>query len=96
MRIEHDVDLRDWHTFRLPARAAELVVIERDADWAAWRARWQAVPLPEVIVGEGSNVLFVADFPGRVVRIATRGWQVVAETATERVIEAAAGEAWAP
>lgn len=96
MRIEHDVDLRDWHTFRLPARAAELVVIERDADWAAWRARRQAVPLPEVIVGEGSNVLFVADFPGRVVRIATRGWQVVAETATERVIEAAAGEAWAP
>ena len=96
MRVERDVDLSGYHTFRLPARAAELVVIEEGADFAAWRAIRRARPLPEVVVGEGSNTLFVANFPGRVVRIDTRGWRVVAESPEERFIEAAAGEPWAP
>ncbi len=88
--------LADYHTFRLPVTAESVLTVRGDADWARWQESRRTRPLPELILGGGSNVVFFCDhFPGRVVRIATRGWRVVREDARYRWIEALAGEPWA-
>ncbi|MCX7946352.1 MAG: UDP-N-acetylmuramate dehydrogenase [Hydrogenophilus sp.] len=92
---ERGISLQGWHTFGLPARALEGVVVREAADFARWGELRASRPLPEVVVGEGSNTVFLRDFPGRVVRIATRGWAVVEDNGRERVVEVAAGEPWA-
>ena len=74
-----DVDLSAWTTLGVPARARELLVLEKEADLARWRERREAAPMPELVLGGGSNVVFLEDFAGRVVRLATRGRELLAE-----------------
>ena len=47
-----------------------------------------------LVLGEGSNVLFTGDFHGTVLKIGTRGVQVIQEDEDELIVEAAAGEEW--
>lgn len=89
-------DLSVWHTFGLAARAHEALVVQQPDDWLRWQERRSQTALPEVIIGQGSNTLFLTDFPGRVVKIATRGWQVVGEDEQFRWVDIAAGQPWAP
>ncbi|MDO4693976.1 MAG: UDP-N-acetylmuramate dehydrogenase [Eikenella sp.] len=94
MNIEYDADLRPLHTFGLPARAAALCVLAH------------AERLPEILslpeyrrdtvlwLGGGSNVLFMRDYPGLVVRMATRGIEVADGGADTVRVRAQAGEVW--
>ncbi|WP_376696434.1 UDP-N-acetylmuramate dehydrogenase [Wenzhouxiangella sp. EGI_FJ10305] len=84
-----DADLTDFSTFRLPARAAELVCIESPQQLAG------LVPAEgaELILGGGSNTIFVADFPGRVVVNRMRGIRMEAD-GSDVLVTAAAGENW--
>lgn len=87
--IIRDADLTALSTFRLPARAAEL---------ARFETLEQLLGLPpshgaELVLGGGSNTIFVADFPGRVVVNCTRGIRL-AERGDDVVVTAAAGENW--
>lgn len=77
-------------TFRLPARAHELVVIE-DAQQLPGALE---TDLPALVLGGGSNTLFVEDFPGRVLinRIGGISSELIE---FDRVrITAGAGENW--
>ncbi len=87
--ITHDADLSDLSTFRLPARAAELARIESPAQLA----ELPAPATPELIIGGGSNTLFVADFPGRIVLNRMRGVRMKA-AGRDVLVTAAAGENW--
>ncbi|MBI5781575.1 MAG: UDP-N-acetylmuramate dehydrogenase [Rhodocyclales bacterium] len=89
-----DVDLSAWTTLGVPARAQEVLVLEDDADLACWLERRQAAPLPELVLGGGSNVVFLEEFAGRVVRLATRGRELLGEEDGARLVRAAAGEPW--
>lgn len=82
-------DLTALSTFRLPARAAELIAIESPAQLAALPDAAGA----ELILGGGSNTLFVADFSGRVVVNRMRGLRMVAD-GEDVLVTAAAGENW--
>src|SRR5699024_12685762 len=87
--IIHQADLEPLSTFRLPARAAELVCIQSRRQLAALPDK----PGTELILGGGSNTLFVDDFPGRIVLNQMRG--VHSRCAGEEVlVTAAAGENW--
>lgn len=87
--ITRDADLRPLSTFRLPARAAELACIESPGQLAALPPTGDA----ELILGGGSNTLFVADFPGRVVLNRMRGVRMVSD-GEDVLVSAAAGENW--
>ncbi len=95
MNIEYQADLQRLHTFGLPAKAAALCVLT------------QAEQLPEILrlpaydpatvlwLGGGSNVLFMQDYPGLVVRLANRGISVQADENGDWVyVTAQAGEVW--
>jgi UDP-N-acetylmuramate dehydrogenase len=87
--IVTNADLAALSTFRLPARAAELLVLEDPA---------QLPELPphgarDLVLGGGSNTLFVGDVTGRIILNRLRG--LAFEPAGEEVlVTAAAGEDW--
>lgn len=89
-----EVDLSSWTTLGVPARAQELLVLEDEADLARWLEWREAAPMPELVLGGGSNVVFLEDFAGRVVRLATRGYELLGEEGEARLVRAAGGEPW--
>jgi len=88
--IVRNASLAEFSTFRLPATAAELVALE-DAD---------ALPdlldteLPLMLLGGGSNTVFVDDFAGRVVVNRLRGIDSEIIDRDRVLVTAAAGEDW--
>lgn len=89
--LQQDVDLRPYNSFGVAARAARFVRLTEVGQLA--EARQQAGQGEEslLILGGGSNCLFVKDFPGLVLQVANCGIELDAQT--ERVT-AAAGENW--
>jgi len=90
IEIVRNASLAEFSTFRLPATAAELVRLEDPA----------ALPdlldteRPVLLLGGGSNTLFVDDFPGRVVVNRLRGIDSEIIDRDRVLVTAAAGEDW--
>lgn len=85
-----DADLRELSTFRLPARADELLVLTE-------LEQLSALPTddrPSLVLGGGSNTLFMNDWHGRVVLNRLRGISVQRLDADHSMVRAAAGESW--
>ncbi len=87
-------DLAALNTFGLPARAARLVrlrtlaqfdALVADSDWAA---------TPRLVLGGGSNLILVGDFPGTVLKVELAGRRLVSECESDRIVEAGGGEPW--
>ncbi|MEW6442454.1 MAG: UDP-N-acetylmuramate dehydrogenase [bacterium] len=90
-RRHHSLKL--WNTFGIDARASGCVQAHTLDDLRAaidLGARFERM----LVLGGGSNVLFVRDFDGLVVRIELRGIRVLSEDAQWIEIEVAAGESW--
>ena len=88
--IAKNAALEDFSTFRLPATTAELVAL----DDAAALPDLLDTELPLLILGGGSNTLFVDDFPGRVVVNRLRGIDSEIVDHDRVLVTAAAGEDW--
>lgn len=94
MQIHENFSLKSFNTFGLDITArffAELQFNEQLEELKAlgpWRSH------PFLILGGGSNVLFAENFPGYVLRIATRGITVEKETDDHVYVRAMAGEGW--
>ncbi|MFY8352894.1 UDP-N-acetylmuramate dehydrogenase [Pseudoalteromonas sp. SSM20] len=82
------ISLLQHHTFALPAFATSLIRIEQlnELNQVDWH-------IPFIILGEGSNTVFVDDFQGQIIQIANKGISVN-ETDASYIIEASAGENW--
>ncbi|MDZ7789563.1 MAG: UDP-N-acetylmuramate dehydrogenase [Xanthomonadales bacterium] len=87
--VVRDADLTALSTFRLRARAAELIYIH-SLDQLAGLPR---PPGPELVLGGGSNTIFLADYPGRVIVNHMRGVEIQA-CGDDVLVSAAAGENW--
>lgn len=91
--LEH-VSLQPLNTLALSAKARYFVRVEHDA---ALRDAWQwanAQQLPVVVLGQGSNVIIQADFPGLVIHNVIAGVDVLEDTPQGVVLEVGAGENW--
>ncbi|WP_376689942.1 UDP-N-acetylmuramate dehydrogenase [Wenzhouxiangella sp. EGI_FJ10409] len=87
--IHRNADLTALSTFGLPARAAELVCIRSPEQLA----ELPPPPGPEIVLGGGSNTLFLGDYPGRVIVNRMRGTRIRAR-GEDVLVTAAAGENW--
>lgn len=66
-------NLTPLHTFHLPAHARKVVMIKSAEQWRdEWHAA-RAEKLPVLLLGQGSNVLFIEDFDGVVLCNALKG-----------------------
>lgn len=82
------ISLQHYHTFALPACANSVMRIEHPEELES--IDWHT---PYIILGEGSNTIFVDDFEGHIIQMANRGITVT-DTGTSYVIQVAAGENW--
>ncbi len=86
------VDLTPLTTFRTAASAQQLLVLKHRHDLLALPS--QLANKVFIVLGSGSNVLFVDDFAGVVVHNALTGMTILTETAEYADIRLAAGEIW--
>jgi UDP-N-acetylmuramate dehydrogenase len=93
-QLADNISLEGRNTFRVPARAAIMADVSRaDAlaelfDFAMLREG------PVMVLGEGSNLLFVGDYPGVIVCLAMAGTSVLEDDGTHALVRAEAGVNW--
>lgn len=86
--------LKSFNTFGLDAQAKMGFVLNNEAELDALRgSTWWLDSQPRLLIGEGSNILFTADFDGLVIVNRLKGISVQ-ETADAWLLHVAAGENW--
>lgn len=80
--------LQAFHTFSLPSQCSQLTEI---TDLA--QLQQQSFASPFCLLGEGSNTVFLADYQGHVIKMATKGITVTVRE-HDYLLEVAAGENW--
>jgi UDP-N-acetylmuramate dehydrogenase len=91
--LEH-ASLARHNTLRIAATARWLVTLFDVAELEPLLARPELAGLPCLVLGEGSNVLLTADYPGVVLRIAAAGARIEARPDDAATVVAEAGVNW--
>ena len=94
MDIKENISLKAYNTFGIDVCASKYAEVGSDDDLQLLLSSNILKRCPFVILGGGSNIVFVDDFDGIVVHPVNRGIRIVSETDTEAVVEAGAGEEW--
>jgi UDP-N-acetylmuramate dehydrogenase len=92
MLVQSQFDLKNIHTFSTPATAKEFVEVTNQTELLEALQCWAEKPY--LILGGGSNLLFLNPEVERVLKVGLSGWSVVAETNNHVWIDVAAGVAW--
>ncbi len=94
MQLISPFPLKSFNTFGLDAQARMGFVLNNEAELDALRgSAWWSDSQPRLLIGEGSNILFTADFDGLVIVNRLKGISVQ-ETADAWLLHVAAGENW--
>ncbi|WP_226574612.1 UDP-N-acetylmuramate dehydrogenase [Mangrovibacter yixingensis] len=85
--------LKPFHTFGIDVSAQHIVIADSAADIvSAWQSA-QSAQQPALIVGEGSNLLFLDDFSGTVILNRIEGIRIE-EDSNNWLLHVGAGENW--
>lgn len=94
MQIPPPFSLKPFNTFGLEVKAQRLEVVDSlDAFRNAWYSA-DKEPYPPLILGGGSNVLLVEDYPGMVIINRILGKQLLQDEGQEVIVECKSGENW--
>ncbi len=94
-RVTENASLRERNTFRVAARAAALIEVDRvDALPGMFEQVRDRYGEEVLILGGGSNMLLTRDWPGAVVAIGARGATVVEDRGESTLVRCAGGETW--
>jgi UDP-N-acetylmuramate dehydrogenase len=88
------VSLAGRNTLHVAAKAAAMCDVRQLDQLPHAFELAEAKGMEVLVLGEGSNVLFAADFPGLVLCITANGCSVVEQTADSALIRAEAGMLW--
>ncbi len=86
-KIQRNVDLRPLNTFGVSVKAASFAVISNSADIPPKNQ-------PELILGEGANLLLTKDVAGLVVKNEIKGRKVLKVRGNEMIVDVGSGESW--
>lgn len=85
--------LKDYNTFHIDCRCEELRIVENESD-VDELFRSGVFHHPYLIIGEGSNMLFTKDFEGTIIRLTTKGMEIINEDDEHVYVRVAGGENW--
>ncbi|NOX86038.1 MAG: UDP-N-acetylmuramate dehydrogenase [Chlorobi bacterium] len=94
MLVRKNYNLKSLNTFGVDARAKRLMIIENFDDLTNLTDSSFYREKPVFFMGQGSNVLFVRDFPGVIVLNRLMGREVVEEDDDHVFLRVNAGESW--
>ncbi len=94
MWLQEQVSLKNLNTLGIHARARYYVRIDTAQDLVDWLAHPSFRILPRLILGGGSNVLFLKDFEGIVVHLAIGSIAAIREDRERVWVQAGAGVGW--
>jgi len=91
MRVSQNPSLKSFSTFGVPATAGRMITLENEEDLLSLPP---FNPEHDLILGGGSNVLFVSDIPGTVIHNRLAGKEIVETREDHAWVEVGAGENW--
>lgn len=92
--LERDAALGRLNTLRVPARARWLAELHHPDHIPALLAHPEVAGQPVLVLGDGSNVLFAADFPGLVLRPRFAAATVIEDDGSTALVRVEAGHGW--
>lgn len=92
--IEECFSLKGFNTFGLSVRTRFFAEASTEADLKTIVGVFKENPLPKIILGGGSNILFTQDYEGIVIYPALSGIELVKEDEEYVWVKAYAGENW--
>jgi len=92
MQVLHEPDLKLLNSFKVPAQAQQLIRIDHGSEIPI--ALEQCQDLPVLILGGGSNMVFVNNFPGVVLHLANQGITYTDMGENQISVRIAAGKNW--
>ena len=94
IKIEKKYQLGPQTTLRIPARADYFTVAHDKAELLEAISFAKKNNLAILILGGGSNLLFLKNFAGLVIKNEIKGIRTVSQTAKHALVEALSGESW--
>ena len=94
LTVLRDSPLQSCNTLALEARAAAMARVTDEEQLLAALAWAAGHNMPVIPLGEGSNVVFAGDLDALVLRVETRGIEVLEDGRDDTVLRVAAGENW--
>ncbi len=94
MVIHRNISLKPYNTFRLDVNAQVFIEITNSNDLEEIYTKEEFIPLPKLIIGGGSNVLFTGNQRKVVVKMGINGIKVVRESDHHVWVKVGAGEIW--
>ena len=94
MKVTTDVDITHELTFHVPAMASRYIEVKDDDQVRDALSFGREEGLNILILGGGSNMLFYSNFEGLVIKIASRGIEVLNDDGRVLEVVAEAGEMW--
>lgn len=94
LKISENRNLKGFNTFALKASAAKFIRFDAPEDLFA--LDWDSLPGPILPLGQGSNLLFTADFPGTVLSCGIKGIDTLVERSVgdDVFVHAGSGVVW--
>jgi UDP-N-acetylmuramate dehydrogenase len=89
-----NASLKHLNSFSVEARAGQLLVLESEHDLQSFTDRFRFDPQRDVILGGGTNVLFVGDVAGSVILNHVTGRKIIKDSDNAVLVEACGGENW--
>ncbi len=93
MQRRRNISMREFNTFGIDAQAREMLDFDNAEELREW-LRETDTPTPPLILGGGSNVLFMGDIERPVVRPLMGGVDIVGEDGADVLVRVGAGVAW--
>jgi UDP-N-acetylmuramate dehydrogenase len=92
--LRQNASLKTLNAFGVDATAAYLAPVQQESELEQVLGDPRVAGLAQLVLGAGTNVLFVSDFPGLVVRIQIVGLRAAGETEESWLFEVGAGMDW--
>jgi UDP-N-acetylmuramate dehydrogenase len=92
--LQHNVNLKPFNTFGMDVRAAAFAEISSEEELPSLLKIVSQYTGKVLFLGGGSNILFTKDFDGLVVKISTKGIEIIDQDEDSVYVRAMAGENW--
>jgi UDP-N-acetylmuramate dehydrogenase len=94
MEIQHDFSLKSYNSFALDIKAKHFVSLKNKAEAKELASLMQKEKSKFFIIGGGTNLLFIQDFDGYIIRFENQEIEILQQNAQHIDIRVAAGRGW--